>query len=151
MSKPRRSDAERPVGRRVSTGTPGVYRYITAAGPEFDTFCYRLHQPGKKGGKWVGGFATEEAAAKAKKQAEGMPRDVRFVTVKEFAELYWQQLFGKHRIAQTQESQQEQIRPFVRKFGDAGPSTSRSSRRRRGQRASPTATSRSRGRCSATP
>lgn len=107
----RRPDA----GTRVPTGHEGIYRYVSARGPQHDTFTIKV------GNKFVGTENTLEEAMVARRRVKKAPLDVRHMTNTEFATNFWEQLYSDHRIILTIRANRYAIKPFLAAFGHRRP------------------------------
>ena len=106
---------QRPgTGRRVSTQEPGIYRYVSPRGPEFDTFYAKV---GKN--EWLSACRTLDDAKRLRAESQGIPRDRQRMTAREFVELYWMAHFAQERglVSTTVRNYLSDIKPFVKEFG----------------------------------
>jgi integrase len=120
-SRPTRSEDGLVPGTRVSTETEGVYRNVSSRGRAYDTFKPRVYDPGSPNDGWLPTQPTLEAAQRARIAAMGLPKDMRFITVGEFVERLWLQLYTSGRVSSTLELYRYSIKRFVRRFGDMRP------------------------------
>jgi integrase len=107
----RRPDA----GRRVGTGHEGIYRYVSARDPEHDTYTIKV------GAKFAGTYRTLEEARVARARLTDAPVATRLMTVRQFVNDYWEQLYSDNRVDITISNNRYAIKPFVERFGDRRP------------------------------
>ena len=110
-----RRDRRPNTGKRVSTGQEGIYRYVSARGPEHDTFTIKV------GSSFAGTYYTLEDAMVARGRIKQAPLDVRRMTCTAFAANYWEQLYSDHRANVTIRNNRYAIQPFLDTFGDRRP------------------------------
>jgi integrase len=110
----RRPDA----GRRVATHEPGIYRYVSPRGPEYDTFYPKI---GKN--QWLAACRSLEEAKRLRLDTQGIPKDRKAMTVREFAEDHWMRLYAEERelVSTTVRNYNYDIKAFVAEFGDRRP------------------------------
>jgi integrase len=102
-------------GSRVRTSHEGVYRTVSARGPEFDTFTAKAR------GKWLGTHATEAEAVTARARVVKASTAYALLTLSEFVELYWVALCCEKRLPMTIRDLLSVFKPLLREFGHRRP------------------------------
>lgn len=116
QTRPSKHGNRRPgTGKRVATGQEGIYRYVSARGPEHDTFTIKV------GAAFAGTYHSLEDAMVARRRVKKAPLDMRQITCSVFATDFWEQLYSDHRANVTIRAYRWAIQPFLRTFGARRP------------------------------